>query len=140
MHAKQFLSVKRWIVTSILSLLTIAFVWQGMFIVNDTAMAGSVILADLGNRVENEADRGLEKSKGFIEDTKEKVKETANKNASKVDRATNNDSLLENKAKKDKARIEQKADKDAARTKKAVDKTQNIIESTVDNIKDVFKN
>jgi hypothetical protein len=140
MHAKQFLSVKRWIVTSILSLLTIAFVWQGMFIVNDTAMAGSVMLADLGNRVENKADRGLEKSKGFIEDTKEKVKETANKNASKVDRATGNDSVLENKAKRDKARIEQKADKDAARTKKAVDKTQNIIESTVDNIKDVFKN
>ncbi|PSB12884.1 hypothetical protein C7B62_00560 [Pleurocapsa sp. CCALA 161] len=140
MHAKQFSSVKRWIATSILSLLTIAFVWQGMFIANDTAMADSVMLADLGDRVENKADRDLDRSKGFIENTKEKVKETANKNASKVDRATDNDSLLENKAKKDANRIENKADKDAARTKKAVDKTQNIIESTVDNIKDVFSN
>ncbi|NJO96289.1 MAG: hypothetical protein HC764_09905 [Pleurocapsa sp. CRU_1_2] len=140
MHAKQFSSIKRWIATSILSLLTIAFVWQGMFIANDTAMADSVMLADMGDRVENKADRDLDQTKGFIEDTKEKVKETANKNASKVDRATDNDSLLENKAKKDANRIENKADKDAAKTKKAVDKTQNIIESTVDNIKDVFSN
>lgn len=140
MYGKQFSSVKRWIVTSILSLLAIAFVWQGMFIVNNTAMASPVILADLGDRVENKTDRGLDKTKGFIEDTKEQVKKTANQNAAKVDRATDNYSLLENKAKKDKARIEQKADKDAARTKKAVDKTQNIIESTVDNIKDVFSN
>lgn len=140
MHAKQFSSVKRWIATSILSLLTIAFVWQGMFIANDTAMADSVMLADIGDRVENKADRDLNQTKGFIEDTKEKVKETANKNASKVDRATDNDSFLENKAKKDANRIENKADKDAAKTKKAVDKTQNIIESTVDNIKDVFSN
>ncbi|NJK56149.1 MAG: hypothetical protein HC939_09195 [Pleurocapsa sp. SU_5_0] len=140
MHAKQFSSIKRWIATSILSLLTIAFVWQGMFIANDTAMADSVMLADMGDRVENKADRDLDQTKGFIEDTKEKVKETANKNASKVDRATDNDSFLENKAKKDANRIENKADKDAAKTKKAVDKTQNIIESTVDNIKDVFSN
>lgn len=140
MYAKQFSSIKRWIATSILSLLTIAFVWQGMFIANDTAMADSVMLADMGDRVENKADRDLNQTKGFIEDTKEKVKETANKNASKVDRATDNDSFLENKAKKDANRIENKADKDAAKTKKAVDKTQNIIESTVDNIKDVFSN
>lgn len=140
MHAKQFSSVKRWIATSILSLLTIAFVWQGMFIANDTAMADSVFLADLGDRVENKADRDLDQTKGFIEDTKEKVKQTANKNASKVDRATDNDSLLENKAKKDAKRIENKADKDAARTKKAVDKTQNVIESAVDSIKDAFSN
>lgn len=140
MHAKQFSSVKRWIATSILSLLTIAFVWQGMFIANNTAMADSVLLADLGDRVENKADRDLDQTKGFIENTKEKVKQTANKNASKVDRATDNDSLLENKAKKDAKRIENKADKDAARTKKAVDKTQNVIESAVDSIKDAFSN
>ncbi len=140
MHAKQFSSVKRWIATSILSLLTIAFVWQGMFIANDTAMADSVMLADIGDLVENKADRNLNQTKGFIEDTKEKVKQTANKNASKVDRATDNDSLLENKAKKDAKRIENKADKDATQTKKAVDKTQNVIESAVDNIRDAFSN
>jgi hypothetical protein len=140
MHAKKFSSIKRWIVTSILSMLTIAFVWQGIFIVNDTAMADSVMLAATSDRVENKANRDLDRSKGFIEDTKDKVKRTANKNASKVDRATDNDSLLKNKAKKDAKRIENKADKDAARTKKAVDKTKNIVESTVDNIKDVFSN
>jgi hypothetical protein len=140
MHAKHFSPVKRWIVTSLLSFLTIAFVWQGMFLVNNTAMADSTIVAELGDRVENKADRDLSRTKGFIEDTKDKVKQTANKNASKVDRATDNDSLLENKAKKDASRIENKADKDAARTKKAVDKTQNIVESTIDNIKDAFNN
>lgn len=140
MQVKKFSSVKRWIATSILSLLTIAFVWQGTFIVSDSAMADPVMLAATSARVENKVDRDLDRSKGFIEDTKDKVKRTANKNASKVDRATDNDSLLGNKAKKDANRIGNKADKDAARTKKAVDKSQNVIESTVDNIKDVFSN
>lgn len=140
MHAKQFSSIKRWIATSILSLLTMAFVWQGIFSANDTAMADSVMLADTGDRIENLVDRGLEESKDFIDDTKKQVKQTANKNASKVDSATDNNSFLENKAERDSDRIEQKANKDAARTKEAVDKTQNVVESTIDNIKDAFSN
>ena len=128
MHVKQFSSIRRWIVTGMLSLLTIAFVWQGAFVANDTAMADSMMLAESG-RIENKVDRDVEQTKSFIEDTKEQVQQTANQNASKVDRATENNSLLENKAEKDAARIEQKADKDAARTKDAVDKTQNIIEN-----------
>ena len=140
MHGKQFSSIKRWIATSILSLLTIAFVWQGMFLANNTAMADSMMLADAGDRIENKVNRGLEETKDFIDDTKKQVKQTANKNASKVDSATDNNSLLENKAEKDSDRIEQKANKDAARTKGAVDKTQNVVESTIDNIKNVFSN
>jgi hypothetical protein len=138
MRVNQFSSMKRWIVTSILSLLTITFVWQGMFVNNNIAMADSLVLADIYNRVENKVDRDVENTKGFIQDTKEQVKETANRNASKVDRATDNDSLLENKAEKDADRIENKANKDAAKTKKTVDKTENIIDSAIDNIKDVF--
>ena len=138
MHTKQFSSLKRWIATSILSLLTIALVWQGMFIANDTAMADTTILAALNGGIENKVDRDVERTKNFIEDTKQQVKETANKNANKVDRATDNNSSVENKAQTDANRIEKRANEDAARTKEAVDKTQNIIESTIDNVKDVF--
>ncbi len=140
MHGKQFSSIKRWIATSLLSLLTIAFVWQGMFLANNTAMADSMMLADAGDQIENKVNRGLEETKDFVDDTKKQVKQTANKNASKVDSATDNNSLLENKAERDSDRIEQKANKDAARTKGAVDKTQNVVESTIDNIKDAFSN
>lgn len=138
MHLKQFSFFRRWIIASILSLLTIAFVWQGMFVANETALANPIMLADTG--IENKVDRDVERTKSFIEDTKQQVKETANQNASKVDRATDEDSAIDNKAERDTARIEQKANKDAARTKEAVDKTQNIIESTIDNVKDVFSN
>ena len=138
MYGKQFLSFKRWIATSLLSLLTIAFVWQGMFLANDAAMADSMMLADAGDRVENKINSGLEDTKDFIDDTKKQVKKTANKNESRVDSATDNNSFLENKAERDSDRIEQKANKDAARTKDAVDETQNIIESTIDNVKNAF--
>ena len=127
---KQFFSVRRWIATALLSFLTIAFVWQGMFLANDTAMADSMMLADATDKVE----RDVERTKDFIDDTKQKVKRTANKNASKVDSATDNNSLLENKAERDSDRIESKANKDAARTKDAVEDTGNAIDS----VKDVF--
>jgi uncharacterized membrane-anchored protein YhcB (DUF1043 family) len=143
MRVKQFpsmTSMKRWIATSILSLLTIALVWQGMFVAKNVAMADSLMLADIYGRVENKVDRDVDKTKDFLQDTKEQVKKTANRNASKVDRATDNDSLLENKAAKDADRIEQKANQDEARTQKAVDKTENIIDSTIENIKEVFGN
>ena len=130
---KHFSSVKRWIATALLSLLAITFVWQGMFIADNTAMA------DTANRIENKVDRDIERTKDFVDDTKQQVKKTANRNESKVDRNTDNNSFLENKADKDADRIEKRANEDAANTKEALDETQNVIESTIDNVKEIFK-
>ena len=127
---KYFSLIKRWVVTGLLSLLAITFVWQGALIANNTAMA------DTADKVENKVDSGLEKAKGFVDDVKQDVKQTANKNESRVDRNIDNDSFIENKADRDKERIEKRANEDAANTKEAIDKTESII----DNIKNVFDN
>lgn len=141
---KQVSIVGRWIATSLFCLSAIAFVWQGAFLSNNAAIAApatsSLIAADMGDRIQDKTSEGAKNSKNFIQDTKEKVERTANKNASKVDRATDEGSFVERKAKRDAARIEQRAEEDAARTQKAVDKSKNAVERTVDNIKDTFSN
>ncbi len=135
----------RWMATTLLCLLAIAFVWQGAFFSNTAAMAdpGANLIAAAGttDQVKGKASEDAGRAKNFIEDTKDKVKETANKNADRVDQATDdNGSFVERKAKRDRDRIEKRADEDAARTEKAVDNTKNAVESVVDSIKDVFSN
>ena len=133
----------RWIATTLFCLSALAFVWQGTFLSNTAAIAAPaaklIASADAGNQVKGKASVDAGRAKNFIEDTKAKVKQTANKNADRVERATDtNDSFVERKAKRDRDRIEKRADEDAARTKKAVDNTKNAVERTVDSVKDVF--
>jgi uncharacterized protein YjbJ (UPF0337 family) len=135
----------RWIATTLFCLSALAFVWQGAFFSNTAAMAAptaNLILAtDVGSQVQGKVSEDAGRAKNFIEDTKDKVKRTANKNADRVDQATDdNGSFVEGKAKRDRDRIEKRADEDAARTKKAVDNTKNAVERTVDSIKEVFSN
>jgi uncharacterized protein YjbJ (UPF0337 family) len=142
---KRFSIAGRWMATTLLCLSAIAFVWQGAFFSNTAAMAAPganlIAAADVGSQVQGKASEDAGRAKNFIEDTKDKVKETANKNAARVDQATDDDgSFVERKAKRDRDRIEKRADEDAARTKKAVDNTKNAVERTVDSIKDVFSN
>jgi uncharacterized protein YjbJ (UPF0337 family) len=137
--------VGRWIATTLFCMSAIAFVWQGAFFSNPVAMAAptATLIADagVGDKVQGKVSTDAGRAKNFIEDTKDKVKETANKNAARVDQATDDDGgFIEGKAKRDRDRIEKRADEDAARTEKAVDNTKNAIERTVDSIKDVFSN
>ena len=140
---KRLSSVGRFLATTLFCVSAIAFVWQGAFFSNTAAMANPaanlIAEADLGDQVKGKANEGFEKSKDFIQDTKDRLKETANKNADRVDDATDDKgSFVERKANRDAARIEQRAEEDAARTQKAVDNTQNFVERTVDSIKDAF--
>lgn len=139
---KRLSTVGRWIATTLFCVSAIAFIWQGAFFSNTSAMANPtdrlIVASDAGNQVKGKASVDAGRAKNFIEDTKDKVKRTANQNADRVDQATDNGSFVERKANRDAARIEQRADQDAARTKKAVDQTKNAVERTVDNIKDVF--
>ncbi len=133
----------RWIAKSLLCVLAVTFVWQGALFSNTGAMAAPdanlIATADAGNQVKGKASVDAGRAKNFIEDTKDKVKQTANKNAARVDQAIDkNDSFVERKAKRDRDRIEQRADEDAARTEKAVDKTKNGVKRAVDGIKDIF--
>ncbi|MEH2380051.1 MAG: hypothetical protein V7K27_14385 [Nostoc sp.] len=139
---KQFSTVKHWMATTLFCMLAIAFVWQGAFFSNTSAMADPIATliasSDAGDKVQEKTSEDAGRAKNFIEDTKDKVKEAAKSNASKVDQATDNGSFIERKAKRDAARIQERADEDASRTKKAVDKTKNAVERTVENIKDAF--
>ena len=139
---KQLSTVKRWMATTLFCMLAIAFVWQGAFFSNTSAMAdpaGTLIAsADAGDQVKDKTSKDAGRAKNFIDDTADKVKEAAKSNASKVDEATDNGSFAERKAKKDAATIQKRADEDSARTKEAVDKTKNVVERTVENIKDAF--
>ncbi|MEH2010768.1 hypothetical protein [Nostoc sp.] len=139
---KQISTVKRWMATTLFCMLAIAFVWQGAFFSNTSAMAdpaGTLIAsADAGDQVKDKTSKDAGRAKNFIDDTADKVKEAAKSNASKVDEATDNGSFAERKAKKDAATIQKRADEDSARTKEAVDKTKNVVERTVENIKDAF--
>lgn len=141
---KRLSTVGRWIATTVFCVSAIAFVWQGAFFSNTAAMAAPaanlIAASDVGSQVQEKASVDAGRAKNFIEDTKNKVKRTANKNADRVDQATDNGSFVERKANRDAARIEQRADQDAARTKKAVDNTKNAVERTVDSIKDAFSN
>ena len=141
---KQLSTVVRRVATTVFCMLAVAFVWQGAFFSNSTAMANPVAnliaSADAGDVVKDKASEDAGRAKNFIRDTQEKVKETARTNASKVDEATDSGSFLERKAKRDKATIEKRANEDAARTEKAVDNTKNSVQGAVDKIKDVFSN
>jgi len=141
---QRFSIVGRFLATVLFSVSAIAFVWNFAFFSNNVAMANpapiSIAAADAGDRVQAATDDVAKGSKNLIRDTKDKVKQTANKNASKVDRADDEGSFVERKAKRDRNRIEQRAEEDAARTEKAVDKSKNFVDRTVENIKDAFSN
>lgn len=140
---KGLSTVVRWIATTLFCVSAIAFVWQGAFFSNTSAIAAPaanlIASTDVGDQVQEKASVDAGRAKNFIEDTKDKVKQTANKNAERVEQATDdNGSFVERKAKRDTDLIEKRADEDAARTKKAVDNTKNAVERTVDKIKDAF--
>lgn len=142
--AKRRSVVGRWLTTALLCVSAIAFVWQGAFFSNTSAMAVSttnlLATADAGSEIQGKASKDAGRAKGFVRDTTDKLKQTAKTNAAKVDRATDDGSAIGRKAKKDAARIERKAEKDSARTQTAIDKTKNAVERTVDSIKDAFGN
>lgn len=139
---KRLSTAGRWMATTLLCLSAIAFILQGAFLSNTSAIAAplvsSIAAADAGDKIQDKASTDAGRAKNFIRDTEDKVKETAKKNAAKVDRATDNGSVAERKAKKDAATIEKRATEDSARTQKAVDNTKNAVERTVDSIKDAF--
>ncbi|MCC5613571.1 hypothetical protein LC605_00460 [Nostoc sp. CHAB 5836] len=139
---KQLSTVKRWMATTLFCMLAMAFLWQGAFFSNTSAMADPaatlIASSDAGDRAQEKASTDAGRTKNFIEDAADKVKQTARNNANKVDEATDNGSFIERKAKKDAATIEKRANEDADRTQKAVDDTKNVVERTVDNIKDAF--
>ncbi len=139
---KRLSAVGRWIAATVFCVAATAFVWQGAFFPNTAAMAApfanSIAASDAGEQVKGKASEDAGRAKNFIEDTKDKVKETAKENAGKVDRSTDGGSFVERKAKKDAATIQKRADEDADRTQKAVDNTKNAVERAVDSIKDVF--
>ncbi|NJP08335.1 MAG: hypothetical protein HC866_01745 [Leptolyngbyaceae cyanobacterium RU_5_1] len=134
----------RWIATTLFCLTAIAFIWQGAVFSNTAAMAAPVAnliaSANVGDRVQGKAREDAGRTKSFIQDTADRVEQTAKRNANQVDRATDNGSPIGRKAQRDAARIEQRAEQDAARTQKAVDNTKNAIERTADSIKNVFSN
>lgn len=134
---RRLSTVGRWFATTLLCTLVATFVWQGTFFSSTTAMAapGTPVIAAASN-AGNEIQRD---NKNFVRDAAEKVKDTANKNASRVERATDDDgSFIERKAQRDAARVEKRANEDAARTQKAIDNNVNAVERTIDNIKDAF--
>jgi uncharacterized protein YjbJ (UPF0337 family) len=142
---KRLSTVGRWVATTLFCVSAIAFVWQGAFFSTSAAMAAPtanlIAAAGTSDQVKGKVTEELGESKNFIDDVKDKVKETANKNADRVEEGTDgNGSYVERKANRDAARIEKRADEDAARTKEAVDNTKNVVEKAVDSIKDAFSN
>jgi uncharacterized protein YjbJ (UPF0337 family) len=139
---KRVSTVGRFLATTLFCVSAVAFVWQGAFFSNTAAMAAptaNLILAtDVGSQVQGKVSEDAGRAKNFIEDTKDKVKETANKNASRVDQADDEGSFVERKAKSDRDTIEKRAEEDAARTEKAVDNTKNAVQSAIDSIKGAF--
>ncbi len=131
----------RFLATTMFCVSAIAFVWQGAFFSNTAAMANPAVnliaSGDLGDQVKDKASEGFDQSRNFIDDTKERLKNTANKNADKVE-AKSNDNDVVGKANRDAARIEERSESHAANTKEAVDKTENFVERAIDNIKDTF--
>lgn len=137
---KQLSTVGRWMATTLFCLSAIAFVWQGAFFADNSAMASPTLVAvgDAGDKVKEKADDVAKGSKNLIRDTKDKVEDAASSNAKKVDKATDSNSPVEGKAKSDRDTIHKRAEEDAARTEKAVDKSMNAVERAVDSIKDAF--
>lgn len=137
---KRLSTLGRWVATTIFCLSAIAFVWQGAFIADNSAMASPTLVAtrDAGDKVKDKADDVAEGSKNFIRDTKNKVQDAASSNARKVDKSTGDDSVAERKAKSDRDTIYKRAEEDAARTEKAVDNNMNAVKGAVEKIKDAF--
>lgn len=141
--AKGLSIVGRWLTTTLFCVSAIAFIWQGAFFSNAEAIAAPSVTfiasADAGDKAQDKISEDTGRTKNFIRDTEEKVKQTANKNAERVEDATDGDgNLFERRAKKDADLIEKRASEDSARTQEAVDKTKNVLEKTVDSIKDAF--
>ena len=135
----------RWMAKALLGVLAVALMWQGAFVANLSAMAAPanntlIAAADVGSEAQGTASKDAGRTKGFVRDARDTVKQAASDNARKVDRATDNDSAIAGKAKRDAARIQERADKDASRTQDAVDNTKNAIENAIDNVKDAFGN
>ena len=127
--------------TTLVCVAAIAFVWQGGFFSNTTALVDSMpqLIATSGaDQIKGAADKVTETSKNIIRGTEDKVKEAANSNAAKVDQADEDGGTAERKAKRDKNRIERRASEDAARTEKRAEKSMNAVKDAVDNIKDAF--
>ena len=137
---KQLSTVGRWVATSLFCLSAIAFVWQGAFFADNSAMASPTLVAtrDAGDKVKDTTDDIAKSSKNFIRDTKDKVQDAASSNAKKVDKSTGDDSVAERKAKSDRDTIYKRAEEDAARTEKAVDNNMNAVKGAVEKIKDAF--
>jgi len=143
--AQRLSTVGRWLTKTLFCVAAIAFIFQCGFFSNTSAMAAPTVnviaAADVSDNVQDKASEDAGRTKNFIRDTEEKVKQTANKNAARVEQATDGDSnFIERKAKRDRDRIEKRAEEDSARTQEAVDNTKNVVEKAVENIKDVFSN
>jgi hypothetical protein len=142
---KKLSTVVRFLATTVICVSAIAFIWQGAFFSDTSAMASPVANliadADIGSKVQGKTSEDAGRAKNFIRDTANKVEEAASSNASKVEDATDGSgNFIERKAKSDAATIHKRAEEDAARTQKAVDNTKNAVERTVDSIKDAFSN
>lgn len=141
---KRLSIVGRWIATTLFCVSAFTFVWQGTYFSNTAAFASpaSTLIAtsDAGDNVKYKTSEDAGRAKGFVENTKDFVKDAAKSNAGKVDRATDDDSAVARKAKNDAATIQRRAEEDAARTEKAIDNSKNAVQRTVDNIKDAFSN
>ncbi|GAA6623479.1 hypothetical protein [Scytonema sp. NUACC26] len=140
---KQFSNVGRFLATALFCVSAIAFVWQGAFFAKNTAMAAPVASliaeADLGSKVQGKVSEDTGRTKNFIRDTKESLKETARKNADRVEDATDNDgNFIQRKANKDAARIAKRAEEDANRTEKVLETEKNVVERAVESVKDAF--
>ena len=140
--AKSFKTAGRWLATAAICLSAIAFVWQGGFVMDTSALANPannwIAAADLDDQVQNKVGQDARNTKGFVRDTAESVKETARNNANRVSNATDGDNLIQRKAQRDAGRIQQRANEDASRTQGAIDDTKNFVQNAVDNIKDAF--
>lgn len=138
--AKPLSIVGRLFATTLFCVSAIAFIWQAPFFANAEAIAApTVTFIASADAAKAKVSEDTGRTKNFIRDTEEKVKETANKNAERVEDATDGDgNLFERRAKDDAALIQKRASEDSARTQKAVDNTKNVLEKTVDSIKDAF--
>ncbi|MBW4419584.1 MAG: hypothetical protein KME13_10180 [Myxacorys californica WJT36-NPBG1] len=132
----------RWIVTTLFCVSAIAFVWQGAFFSNTSALASpaATLIADAGSKAEGKVNEFAGDNKSFVRDVKDKVQDAAKSNAAKVDQATDDDNPIAGKAKRDAARIQKRAEEDATRTQEAIDNNKNVVERAVEGIKDAFGN
>jgi len=138
---RQIQSVGRWTASLLLGMAAISFVWQSAIFPTLSAMAAptpTLLATEMGKQVQQKVSKDAGRAKNFIEDTKDKVENMADKNARRVDEADNSGSFVERKAQRDAGRIYKRAEEDAARTERAVDNTKNVFQDAVENIKDAL--